>query len=267
MRTNYHELPSIAELEETLATETQRPIPIDKAEMHYATLDPFISFLNILQIDTTEITLDKTWQQVRMIAEKLINEATQRLVELDKSEIAAQAKRVYEYLSEEDTPTTADIIITPGSKATARAEKAIELYLKGYAPKILFTGGSPLYEKGQSEAKIYKQIAVKAGVPEEVIMTETKSITVADNIRSSLNLLDTQHFSYKSIIIVNSPYTQRRSYSHLAKYTSQGTQIYRVNCETRQGLRKDDWFTNEQGIFYILSEYYKLWFGLVINTN
>lgn len=47
MRTKYIELPSISELEEILATESQRSIPKEKESVHYATLDPFITFLTV----------------------------------------------------------------------------------------------------------------------------------------------------------------------------------------------------------------------------
>ena len=244
MRIKYIELPSLKELEETLATESQRAIPKEKASMHYASLEPFITFLNTLGIDTSEITLDKTWQDVRMISERLINEASPRILESDRSEISIPAYKLYEYLSEEDSPDKSDLIIAFGAKTNARVEKAIELYKKRLSTILLFSGSSPLYANIEPEAEVYKEIALKVGIPEDDIITETKSITVADNVRSSLNLLDEMHITYKNIIIVNSPYTQRRSYSHLEKYTPTGTKIYRVNCTTKEGLRKNDWFTN-----------------------
>lgn len=265
-RKKFAEFPSIAELEQTLKKEAYRPVSAGKENFHWVSMEPFVKFLNSLGVETGEVTTDKSWQEVRKISERIMNEGLQRILE-NPSQVARQAKDLYCYLSEEDEPEKSDLIITFGVKTLARAEKAVELYHKGLAPKILFSGGHPHFSVSKPEAEEYRQKALEMGVPEGDILVETKSITIADNVRSSLNLLDKLNFKYQSIIVVNSPYTQRRGYSHLQKYTPAGTKIYRVNCVTREGLREDDWFTNEEGIRYVFFEYYKLWFGLAINTN
>lgn len=268
MREKFVQLPSIQELEQTLATESPRVITTTKQNIHYASLNPWITFLNYLEIDTKDITLDKTWQDVRAISERLINQASPLILGAKRETIASPAQKLYAYLSEENPlPPAANLIMTFGAKTKARVEKAIELYKDGLAPKLLFSGGSPLYAKAKPEAETYKELAIESGVPEEDIYLETKSITLADNVRSSLNMMDEQSIPYGSLVVVNSPYAQRRSYSHLEKFSPEGTKIYRVNCTTREGLRVNDWFTNEEGIIYVMTEYYKLWFGLVINTN
>jgi len=265
-RKSYIELPTIAELWQTLRTEAQRPIPEGKKNLHWVSIDPFIEFLNFLGIETGEVTLDKSWQEVRKLSGRIMNEGIEKILE-NPPRVAKQAKSLYGYLAEEDKPGKSDLIITFGAKTLARAEKAVELYEKGLASKVLFSGGHPLFIKTKSEAEEYRQVAIEMGVPPGDILIENKSITLADNVRSTLNLLDKLGIEYKSIIVVNSPYSQRRGYSHLQKYTPVGTRIYRVNCLAREGLRENDWFTNEEGIKYVFQEYYKLWFGLAINTN
>jgi hypothetical protein len=266
-RKSYIELPTIAELWQTLKTEAQRPIPEGKENLHWASMEPFIEFLKFLGVDVGEVSLDKSWQELRIISEGILNEGTKIILSSDPRKIAGSAKKLYAYLSEEDQPQKSDLIITFGAKTLARIEKATELFQKGLAPKLVLSGGSPLFAKTKPEAEVYKPFALEAGIPESNIIVEKKSITLADNIRSSLNLLDKLGIKYESIIVVNSPYAQRRGYSHMQKYTPVGTKIYRVNCSARPGLRQDDWFTNEEGVKYVFLEFCKLWFGLVMNTN
>lgn len=267
MRKTYLQLPSISELELILKIESKRQIPNEKIYLHYASLEPFIDFLKFLKIETKEISLDRTWREVRIISERIINETVNKILNFDLKEIALLSKRIYQYLSKEDTPQKSDLIITFGAKTTARVEKAIELYQNKFAPKLLFSGDSPFYCKSKPEAEVYNKISLAAKVCDKDIIVETKSITLVDNVRSSLNLLDKLKFSYKKIIIVNSPYSQLRGYSYMEKYSPIGTKILRVNCLTRDGLKENDWFTNEEGIRYIMLEFYKIWFGLVLNSN
>lgn len=267
MRKYFIQFPSIEELEKLSAAESSRPVIQEKEEVHYVSLQPIITFLNKLGINTSEITTDKTWQQLRVISEDIFNQVVPLILSADKEIISTPAKELYEYLSEEDTPQKSDLIFVFGAKTPARAEKAVELYKAGLAPKIVFSGGHPHWDKTPPEAETYKQIAIKAGIPEKDIITEPNSISLDDNVKTSLNLLDKQEVPYQRVILVNSPYAQRRGYSHLLKFSPPETQVYRVNCTTKAGLRSNDWFTNEEGIRYVLSEYYKLWFGLVLNNN
>lgn len=267
MKKSFTQFPSLTELAMVLKTETQRPIPAGKRSLHWASVEPFIKFLSFLSVPVGDISLDRSWQEVRLTAGRIQKEIVAKITSGNPEKIAPAAKELYAYLSEEDVPQKSDLIITFGAKTPQRAIKAAELFEKNLAPKILFSGGSPWYARGGNEAENYKTIAMSAGVPAKDILLEPDSITLADNIRSSLNLLDRLSFSYKNIIVVNSPYCQRRGYSHLMKYTPVKTKVFRVNCETKKGLQQDDWFRNQEGIEYVIQECYKLWFGLVINSN
>jgi len=265
-REKYIQLPSIAELKETLEKESKRKLAFSKRDLHFVSLDGFRTFLNFLGIDTPNISPDKNWQEVRFVFENVLNQAVPKIMSRPRG-LPAKARDLYEYLAEENKPQKSDLIITFGAKTNARAEKAIQLYKRGYSSRLVFSGGSPLYANAEPEAERYKKIALNEGINPKDIITESESITLADNVKSSLNLLDRLGISYQKILVVNSPYAQRRSYSHLQKFTPKGVKVFRVNCATRLGLRKNDWYQNKEGIIYVLSEYYKLWFGLVINTN
>ena len=69
---------------------------------------------------------------------------------------------------------------TPSLALQARVRKAISLYNAGYAPKIIFTGGSP--DTRPTEAYAAQQYALSLGqIQKEALFLEDKSTTTETN--------------------------------------------------------------------------------------
>ena len=159
------------------------------------------------------------------------------------------------------------MIFVFGSSNLARAEKAVELYKKDLAPKIIFSGGSPIYDPVRPvEAREYRRLALKQGVPDKAIIVEDQSITTADNIKCSLNLLDQLKVKLEKIILVNSPSSQRRGWCHFKKYLPDKIKLFRINCATKPEYNKVNWFRNEAGIRIILNEFVKMKVAVILDT-
>lgn len=176
---------------------------------------------------------------------------------------------IYDYLSEQDNPERADLIFVFGAKTLARIEKAIQVYRKGFSSLIMISGAGPFYEKNRksTEAERYRDFAIRTGIAGKNIIIEKKSITIADNVRRSLNLLDKKGIGYESIILVNSPYTQRRGWVHFKKYLPDNIKLIRINCLTIEKYQKDNWYKNRDGIKIILSEFAKMKIAVILNTT
>ena len=86
-------------------------------------------------------------------------------------------------------------------------------------------------------------------------MVERQAITLPDNVRRTLNLLDQKSFKYSSIILVNSPYVQRRGWAHFQKYVDDHIRLIRINSATQPALQKANWFKSEVGIKVIANEF------------
>lgn len=269
-RKNFAVLPTIAELKKIIAQETKRPLPREKESIHYADFSSTKNLLNAFELSTDYFNQELTFEdlekhqlfsEVNILGIKLLANI---LKNPDNTKIYNQ---VYDYLTEVDKPKKSDLIFVFGAKTLSRVEKAIELYQNDIASKILFSGGNPFYDQNKkAEAEIYKEFAMQAGVLEQDIITETKSITIPDNIRTSLNQLDTMGMKFKSITLVNSPYAQRRGWAVFKKYTSDSTTIYRVNCATAEKFSRDNWYKNEEGIKVIFNELVKLKLAVILNT-
>jgi uncharacterized SAM-binding protein YcdF (DUF218 family) len=173
----------------------------------------------------------------------------------------------YEYLSEEDNLQASDFIFVFGAKTPLRAEKAAELYKKGLGENVVVSGGSPFYQPDEEVgADRYRRILVENGVPQGQIISENRSITMPDNVRSSLNLLDNYGINPRSMILVNSPYAQRRGWSIMKKYLPGSVSLYRVNSDVDQELSKDQWYKQEKSLRVVLNEFIKMRAGVVSNT-
>ena len=110
----------------------------------------------------------------------------------------------------------ADVIIVLGNtfnnKKTIesmklRTEKAVQLYKKGRAKKIIFTGGFKT-RKDLSEAKFMANIAVKKGIPKKSIILEEKANTTIGNAYYCNKIMNKKRF--KSAIIITSPDHMKR---------------------------------------------------------
>ncbi len=270
MRTHFTSLPSVAELQKIMEQEQTRIVPQSKMATHFVNPQAAIDLLKTFHLPTDYFTGSWTWEQIAhqdLIAQ--INDIGNQLLSkvLETSQHLPVFDQVYDYLAEEDLPQTSDLIFVFGAKTPARVEKAIELYHKGYAPRMMLSGGNPFYDQQSiSEAERYRDIAIKNGVKPNDIIVETSSITLPDNVGASLNQLKATNIAIKSWILINSPYSQRRGYGIFQKHTEDDVQLYRVNCPTAQIYSRDQWFRNPEGIKVVFNELVKLKLTITFNT-
>lgn len=272
-RTKNTQLASGEALGGMLATEAKRPIPAGKESVNYVDISLMLEWLQYFNLPCDLLAGNTTGTKAGQIildqAPLLIDQLTTSMLQAEFGiKDLALFDRVYTYLATEDAPKPADLLFVFGAKTPLRMQKAIELYQQGLAPKLMISGRSPFYASGnsQTEAEQHKAMAVEAGIPAEAIITEDQSTTIPDNVRSSLNMLDSLHIQADRIILINSPYAQRRGWAHFMKYTPDTTKLFRVNSGTGDKYRRDTWFTNEDGVRTVANEYIKLYVAAVLNT-
>lgn len=162
------------------------------------------------------------------------------------------------YLSPQDVlePTDAIVVISGGETAT-RTVRGIELYQDGFAPLIIFSGDA-LDPWSPSNASIMEKIALNEyDIPDEDIIIEEESADTYENAQNLKLIFNDNNID--SIILVTSPYHQRRS-----KMTFQfvmGPDFKIINqSSTDEFWRKIAWWGNDQGITLTLSELWKIIF-------
>lgn len=136
---------------------------------------------------------------------------------------------LWDYLGMHQTPEKADCIVGFGNFNTNIARRAAQLYLQGYAPRILFTGGLGRNTKRlmqEPEAVIFARTAMECGVPEEAILMEDRSTNTAENILFTRAMLEEQGIPHSRILGVHQPFMERRICAAMGVYWPE--QAFRV---------------------------------------
>lgn len=126
------------------------------------------------------------------------------------------ANQLWQYLRLNHIIRPADCMIVLGSHDLSVAHRAIELFKQGQASHIIFSGGSGKITQhywDKSEARMYADIALKAGIASRDMTLEQTSSNTGENIRFSLALLKQQNLAHRHILLVCKPYFERRAYA------------------------------------------------------
>ncbi len=136
-------------------------------------------------------------------------------------DVLALAETLWNYHHMHHQLAQSDAIIALGSHDLRVANRAAELYLQGWAPYIVFSGGLGNLTSGlwtESEADQFAAIAIKMGVPAEAIYIENRSTNTGENIEFSKKLLAEKGLDPHNIIVVQKPYMERRTYATVKKW-------------------------------------------------
>lgn len=103
---------------------------------------------------------------------------------MDNVEIDKYAKIIWDYHHLDHKLEKADCIIVLGSHDVRVALRGAQLFLDGFAPRIIFSGGKGrLTEEWDApEADIFAQAAIKMGVPQEKILIENRATNTGENL-------------------------------------------------------------------------------------
>ena len=128
---------------------------------------------------------------------------------------------IWDYLGMHQPPGKADVIVGFGNFNDNIARRAAELYLQGFAPKVLFTGGVGRNTEGlfvEPEAVRFGRVAMECGVPEKDILLERCSANTRENIEFTRELLQSAGVPHGRILGVHQPFMERRICAALGVY-------------------------------------------------
>jgi len=134
------------------------------------------------------------------------------------------ARKIWDYHHLNHTLEKADCLLILGSHDVRIAEYGAKLFLDGWAPIIIFSGGVAHEDDllrtpwNIPEAEVFANRAREMGVPEEKIIIEDKATNCGENILFTKKILKEKNLNPKKIILVQKPYMERRSYATFKKY-------------------------------------------------
>jgi uncharacterized SAM-binding protein YcdF (DUF218 family) len=130
--------------------------------------------------------------------------------------IHALAEQIWHYHRLNHKLRPADAIIVLGSHDTTVAERGAQVFLEGWAPLLVFSGGFGAITRhlwNEPEADLFAGIARRLGVPGDRILIENQSTNTGENIVFTRRLLAERHIAVRTVIVVQKPYMERRSYA------------------------------------------------------
>ena len=138
-----------------------------------------------------------------------------------RQEIRELAERLWDYHHMKHRLERSEVILVLCSHDTAVAERGAQLYLEGWAPLLVFSGGLGVITKNlwsEPEAELFAGIARGLGVPDERILVETRSTNTGENVQFTRELLAGRGLEPQSLILVQKPYMERRAYATFKNY-------------------------------------------------
>jgi uncharacterized SAM-binding protein YcdF (DUF218 family) len=134
--------------------------------------------------------------------------------------IRTLAEKVWNYHQLHHELSKADAILVLCSHDTIVAERGAQLFLEGWAPLLIFSGGLGSITKhlwSEPEADLFAAIAIRMGVPAGSILIENRSTNTGENVLFTRQLLAERHIDARRFILVQKPYMERRSYATFRK--------------------------------------------------
>jgi uncharacterized SAM-binding protein YcdF (DUF218 family) len=143
--------------------------------------------------------------------------------------------------------------------------QAMTLYKKGKIKKILLTGGSGyVTNRGLNEAKQLKEILISWGIPEQDIITETRSKNTYENAVETKKILTRSYPHINKCLLITSGQHMRRA---RAIFKKQGFQFDTFSTDLYTGPKRfyywDQFIVPDAETLYNWNGLIKEWIGYV----
>lgn len=163
------------------------------------------------------------------------------------------------YLSPQSTLAKADAIVAiSGGETEARTAEAVKLYRDGWGANIIFSGAAA-DPNAPSNAQAMATAAMVAGVPSAAITLDEVATNTRQNAAGVGEIVRTKNFH--SIILVTSPYHQRRA--NIAFKRVLGANFTIINRSSYDAQwRRSHWWATPQSRALTLAELQKVAYEL-----
>lgn len=143
----------------------------------------------------------------------------------------------------------------PSPVLRARLDHALDLWQRGLAPRLIFTGGTGLGDT-TSEAAVSRIYALKHGVPDTAILIENEGRTTRESLAAVSAIMHARQM--RTAILVSDPF-------HMLRLRILSTQ-YGVDAYTSPTKTSPISANKAQALAYVLSESIKVPMMIVAHT-
>lgn len=132
---------------------------------------------------------------------------------MPSDEVVKQAQVLWNYLRLGQPLQKTGCLLVMGSHDFRVAEYGARLFLDGWAPMMVCSGGLGNFTReiwDEAEAVKFARVAEEMGVPRDKILIEDQSTNTGDNVLFTRELLDKRSIHPDSMLLVHKPYMERR---------------------------------------------------------
>jgi uncharacterized SAM-binding protein YcdF (DUF218 family) len=132
----------------------------------------------------------------------------------------ALAEKIWRYHQLNHRLSKADAILVLCSHDKSVAVRGAQLFLDGWAPLLIFSGGLGAVTRrmwSEPEADQFARVAAQMGVSRDRILIENKSTNTGENIAFTRLLLAESQIDPRKFMLVQKPYMERRSFATFKK--------------------------------------------------
>jgi uncharacterized SAM-binding protein YcdF (DUF218 family) len=129
-------------------------------------------------------------------------------------------ERVWRYHHMNHELQKSDVIVVLCSHDTIVAERGAQLFLQGWAPLLVFTGGLGVITRrlwSDPEAERFARIAMEMDVPADRILIENRATNTGENVAFTREVLVSRGLDPNTFILVQKPYMERRTFATFQK--------------------------------------------------
>jgi len=159
-------------------------------------------------------------------------------------------------------PVKADLVVAPGGDNGARAARVLELYGKGFAPRVLLTGPEGMHTKVRSTHQSWRATYLIAqGIPERVLLFDARAKNSWEEAVNTLALMREQKLA--SVLVVSDPPHLRRLAWVWGKVFDGSGKSFVLVASDAENWDPEFWWRTSVGAQAVFSEYLKLayyWF-------
>lgn len=168
------------------------------------------------------------------------------------------------YLSPQDQLIKADAIVAiSGGDTSARTAEAVKLYQDGWSKHLIFSGAA-LDPSSRSNASAMAAAAEDAGVPATAITLDEVAANTRENATGVAAIAERN--GYHSIILVTSPYHQRRASILFRRALGEAVLIINHSSYDQQ-WRRSHWWATPTSRALTLAELQKVAFELITGQS
>lgn len=176
-------------------------------------------------------------------------------------------KDITDFIFLENEPEKVDIIFIPGGSYPEIAEKAADLWGKGYSQYLLPSGKysvkrgyfpgvqskANIYNKSyQTECDFLKDVLVTNGVDENAVLIEDEATNTYENAVFSKKVSNNNKLNIQKAMICCKSFHARRC---LMYYQLLYPQTQFIVCPTEiRGINSENWFKTDDGINTVMGE-------------